>query len=317
MISRPTLIAALVVVELAILGLAANALGAGHIGPSIASPSIVLFTGPNGSGPPGPQSTSSTPLDHTYVTGPAPHVSVDIHDVDVTVETGTLPTVSVVETVAEQGFVSGRPAPLHVMQTPEGLRITSTGDDGLHVMVGAVSHRLHLIVPPAAHVELATAGTIDVSGLREKLVAHTSDGSLRVHDHRGDLDVSTDDGRIELVDVQGNAIDATDHDGRIYLTRVGADRIDAHSDDGRIVGEGVRAVDGALTTLDGRILVSFTASSNATANVHTDDGDISVSGFPSMDEGDKRRTVTLGAGHGHFEVSTGDGPITITQGANG
>jgi len=313
MISRPTLIAALVVVELAIVGLAANALGSGHIGPS-----IVGFTGPTGfTGPPGPQLSSSTPVDHTYVTGPSPHVSVDIHDVDVTVETGTLPTVQVVETVATQGFVSGRPAPLSVRQTPDGIRITSTGDDGLHVMVGSVSHRLHLVVPPEARVELATAGTIDVSGLREKLVAHTSDGSLRVHDHRGDLDVSTDDGRIELVDVQGTAIDATDHDGRIYLTRVGADRIDAHSDSGRIVGEGVRAVDGALTTLDGRILVSFTASSNTTAAVHTDDGDISVSGFPSMDAGDKRRTVTLGEGRGHFEVSTGDGPITITAGANG
>jgi hypothetical protein len=319
MISRPTLIAALVVVELAIVGLAANALGSGHIGPTIIPPSIAGFTGPNGfSGPPGPQSSSSTPIDRSFVTGPSPHVNIDVHDdVDVTVETGTLPTVSVVESVAMHGFVSGHPAPLSVMQTPDGIRITSAGDDALHVMVGSVSHSLHLIVPPTARVELTTAGTIDVSGLREKLVAHTRDGWLHVRDHRGDLDVRSDDGRIELVDVQGDSIDAIANDGRIYLTRVGADHLNAHSDSGRIVGESIRAVDGGFTTLDGRIVVSFTAASDATAIAHTDDGDIEVSGFRAVDSGDRRRTVTLGAGHGHFELSTGDGPIMITAGANG
>jgi DUF4097 and DUF4098 domain-containing protein YvlB len=183
-------------------------------------------------------------------------------------------------------------------------------------MIGSVTHSLRIIVPPAARVEVSSAGTIDVSGLRAKLIAHTSDGSLRVHDHQGDLDVSTNDGRLELVDVHGDAIDAIDHDGRIYLTRVGADRLVAHSDYGRIVADGIRAVDGGLTTRDGRVLVSFAADSNATADVSASD-EIKVSGFSSVDGGANRRIVTLGAGRGHFEVSTGDGFITITQGANG
>jgi hypothetical protein len=310
MISRSTLIAALVVVELAIVGLAGSAIGAGHM---IAGPAPFAFTAPVGSVP----NVAGVRLNRTFVTGPVPRVQIDVPDVSVTVESGPALSVRVEESVALHGLITGRPAPLAAVQTPEGVRIYATGENGVHFMLGTESHTLRVVVPPAARVELATRGSIDVSGLRAKLIAHTSDGWLHVRDHQGDLDVSTDDGRIELVDVSGSAIDAIDHDGRIYLTRVGADRLVAHSDSGRIVGTGVRAVDGGLTTLDGRIVVSFTTTSNATAVVHTDDGAIRVSGFTSLDTGTNRRTVTLGDGRGHFEISTADGPITITQGANG
>jgi len=311
MISRPTIIAALVVVELAIVGAAAEAVGLGQLLPTpftIASPNLEAI---GGSG-----SSTGAPLDRAFVTGPAPRVVVDVRDVDVTVEAGAGHAVRVSETLAVHGFVSGKVPPLIVEQTPDGVHVSSPESDSMHMMMGSVTHSLRMVVPPEARVELATAGTIYVSGLRAKLIAHTSDGALRVHDHQGDLDVSTNDGRLELVDVHGDAIDAVDHDGRIYLTRVGADRLVAHSDSGRIVADGIRAVDGGLTTSDGRVLVSFAADSNATADVSATD-EIKVSGFASVDQGPHRRIVTLGAGHGHFEISTEDGFITITQGANG
>jgi hypothetical protein len=311
MISRPTLIAALVVVELAIVGVAANALGLGQLmsAPlSMAPPNLENLAGSGGA--------AARPLDRTFVTGPSPRVVVDVRDVDVTVEAGAAPNVRVDETLAVRGFVSGKIPPLVVEQMPDGIHVSAPDSGSVHVMIGSVTHSLRIIVPPAARVEVSSAGTIDVSGLRAKLIAHTSDGSLRVHDHQGDLDVSTNDGRLELVDVHGDAIDAIDHDGRIYLTRVGADRLVAHSDYGRIVADGIRAVDGGLTTRDGRVLVSFASDSNATADVSASD-EIKVSGFSSVDGGANRRIVTLGAGRGHFEVSTGDGFITITQGANG
>lgn len=312
MISRSTLIAALVVVELAILGLAANALTGGNIlsGPAPASISFAL---PN----PGNPGNVASPLDRTFVTGPTPHVRIDVPGIPVTVEAGNGLSVRVIETLTRHGFISGKPVPLGAEQTADGVRVHAIGDGAVFVIMGSYEHSLRVIVPATAQVELATGDRIDVSGMRAKLVAHTSDGSLHVRDHQGDLDVSTDDGRIELTDVQGAAIDANDRDGRIYLTRVGAERLVAHSDSGRIVGTGVRAVNGGLTTNDGRIVVSFTATSDAIATVHTDDGTVHVSGLSSQDLGADRRIVTLGAGRGHFEISTGDGPITITQGANG
>ena len=311
MISRSTLIAALVVVELAIVGLGASALGIGH---ALPTPVPIAFT-PGLPSAPGIGTT--TPIDRTFMTGPSPRVQVDIPGIDVTVETGNVLTVHVIETITRRGWVSGKPVPLTAEQTPEGIRVRAAGTGGVFAIFGAYSHTLRVIVPPAARVELATESNIEASGLRAKLIAHTSDGWIHVRDHDGDLDVNTDDGRIELVDVTGSAIDAVAHDGRIYMTRVGADRLVAHSDSGRIVGTGIRAVDGGLTTRDGRILVEFTTSSDATAQVHTDDGEIRVSGFGSQDTGANHRTVTLGEGRGHFEISTGDGPITITQGANG
>jgi len=265
MISRSTLIAALVVVELAIVGLSANALGIGH---ALPAPAPIAFTP---SFPGAPASGTTTPLDRTFMTGPSPSVQVDIPGIDVTVETGNVLTVHVIETITRRGWVSGKPVPLTAEQTPEGIRVRAAGTGGVFAIFGAYSHTLRIIVPPAARVELATESNIEASGLRAKLIAHTSDGWIHVRDHHGDLDVNTDDGRIELVDVAGAAIDAVAHDGRIYMTRVGADRLVAHSDSGRIVGTGVRAVDGGLTTRDGRILVEFTTSSDATAQVHTDD----------------------------------------------
>ena len=299
MISRSTVLGGLIVVELAIVGAAANALTGGG------TPEF------------GARASMGSPaLDRTFVTGPAPRVVVDVGDVHVTVETAPAPSVHVVETVLAHGFVSGKPDVVVAEQTPDGVRVHSTGDGSMHVMFGEFNHELRLVVPATARLELATGGRIDAGGLRAKLVAHSRDGSVHVRDHQADLDVSTDSGRVELVDVQGKAIDATTRDGRIYLTRVGADRLVAHSDSGRIVGAGIRAVDGSLTTADGRVVVSFTPGSDATAQVHTEDGEVSVAGFTSTDDGASKRTVRLGSGRGHFEISTASGPITITQGAN-
>jgi hypothetical protein len=305
MISRSTLIAALVVVELAIVGVAGSALTGGRVGiPALPGPAAFAAQ------------PAVSPVDRTFLTGLTPRVAIDVRDVHVTVETAPGPSVRVRETLAVHGFVTGHTVPLTAEQTPDGVRVQEIGEEGGHVMLGSFERTLTVTVPPGALVDLTTAGDIDVSGLRAKLVAHTSDGAIHLRDHQGDVDVTTDSGRIEMVDVHGTAIDAVDHDGRIYLTRVGADRLQAHSDSGRIVGEGVRAVDGSLTTLDGRILVSFTATSDATATVHTDDGDVNVAGFTTIDDSHDSRVVRLGEGRGHFEVTTADGPITITQGAN-
>lgn len=305
MISRSTLIGALVVVELVIVGAAARAI-AGDAGP----PSQAGFA-PFTAGPP-----AAPRLDRTFATGLAPHIVIDVHDVRVNVRGENAVAVHAVENLKKTGFVSGDFAPLNAQQTPDGMRFSTPAGEDVQVVIGCFTHELNLTVPAGARVEIASAGSVDVAGLRSKFVAHVPEGAMRLADHRGDVDVSTGDGRITMTDVEGADIAANTRDGRIYLTRVGADRLNAFSNSGRIVGVDVRAVDGALKTRDGRVILSFTGNSDATVSAHTADGSVSVTGLNTSDTDEMHATVHLGEGRGRFAVSTDSGPIVITPGAS-
>jgi delta 1-pyrroline-5-carboxylate dehydrogenase len=314
MISRSTLLGALVVAELAIVGMGAKAIaggdayspGPGHFGAGGFGHGLSGI---------GPGAAGSTPLDRSFIAGPAPRVVVDAHDVDVVVDGTSSTTVRVVETIRKVGYVAGDVPAVAAQQTPDGVRVSATGSTDT-IVIGSFSHELRISVPPNARVEVTSAGHVDAAALRSKLIAHLAEGAIRIHDHRGDIDVSTGSGSIRMVGVEATEIAASTRDGRVYLTRVAADRIHASSASGRIVGADVRAVDGVLTTRDGRIILSFTGNSDATVNAHTADGKVHVSGFDVTENNDQRTIVRLGSGRGRFEVSTDNGPITITHGAN-
>jgi hypothetical protein len=299
MISRSTLLGALVVAELAIVGVAFQ---------SVAGSAAAAGSGSFSIGP------GQTALDRSFVTGPAPHVVVDVSDVPVVLVADAAPTVHVVETVRKMGFASA-PEPATARQTPDGVHISAVGNSGVFVF-GGYDRRVRLTVPANALVEVTSGGGIDASGLRQKLVGHLAEGRITIRDHRGDIDVSTGDGAIRLVDVQGSEIAASTRDGRVYLTRVAADRINAHSASGRIVGADLRATDGALTTHDGRIELTLSGNSDAMVSAHTADGRVSVHGFDVMQSVGDSAQFRVGSGRGKFELSTDDGPITITQGAS-
>src|SRR5260370_3268671 len=150
MIPRSTVLGGLIVVELGIVGAAASALPGGGMSGHYGTPNVEFGNARN--------AMASTPLDRTFVTGPAPRVVVDVQDVHVTVETGGSPSVHVVETVSAHGFMSGRPDAVVAEQTPDGVRVRSTGDGSLHVMIGGFNHELRLVVPPTPRVQLATGG---------------------------------------------------------------------------------------------------------------------------------------------------------------
>jgi hypothetical protein len=310
MISRSTLIGALVVVELGIVGMAVRAI-AGDSAP----------TGPPAPGQPhhhhfGGGVTPPARLDRTFTLGATPHVVVDVHDVDVVVDAGSQPVVRAVESTSMAGYVSGTIPVLSAETGPAEVRIASASDGGVHVVFGELSRKLRVTVPVGAQVEIVSAGRIDATGLRAKLIAHSPDGSVHVRNHRGDLDLSTDSGRIELVDVQGADIAANTHDGRLYFTRVGAERMNGHTNSGRIYAVDLRVKDGALSTNSGRVAASFTGTSDAKITAKTGDGKIVVEGLPSAEADGDARSVQLGAGSGHFEISTDDGGVTISRGAN-
>jgi hypothetical protein len=307
MISRSTLIGALVVVELGIVGMAARSIAGDHtsIGPSKGHRHFGFM----------PSVAMPEQLDKTLAAGFAPHVVIDVHDVAVAIDTGPQPVVHAAEESSIAGYVTGTVPAITASTSPDGVRLASSGG-GADVVLGEFSRKLRITVPANAQVEVLSAGRIDAAGLRAKLIAHTPDGSIHVRDHRGDVDVSSDSGRIELIDVQGDDIAANTHEGRLYFTRVGADRINGHSNYGRIYAVDLRVKDGALNTHSGRISASFTGSSDATVKVSTGDGNVTVAGLPSTQTSTDKRTVQLGAGHGQFEVSTDEGAVNISQGAN-
>ncbi|HTD32056.1 MAG TPA: hypothetical protein VK665_00245, partial [Candidatus Elarobacter sp.] len=144
MISRSTLIGALVVVELAIVGAAARAIA----GDGPPSPPQVGFA------PLAPHAPGGPRLDRTFATGLAPHIVVDVHDVDLYVRGENAVAVRAQETLERAGFVSGGVAQLSSQQTPDGLRFSASSSDGAHVVIGTFSHELHLTVPAGARVEV-------------------------------------------------------------------------------------------------------------------------------------------------------------------
>jgi hypothetical protein len=321
MISRSTLIGALVVVELAIAGAAIRSL-TGDFSPRPAG------AGGFGHAHFGHQSgfdsaaSGGAPVDRRFTTGSAPHVVVDVKDVRVVIAAGPEAGVRVAEQIRREGWVSGQVRHVAVERTADGLRVSSPGDSSLHVMMGSLVHLVTITVPAAARVEVTADDRVEASGLRARFTAHNSDGSLHVRDQRGDLDVSTDDGVLELVDVRAASVDAHTSDGRLILTRVVADRLTAGTGDGRIEATNVHLAEGAITTKDGRVRVTYTPDSDATLTARTGDGRIdlpaglSESNPASADDAVRHeRVVRLGSGRGRFEVSSGDGSITITQGA--
>ncbi|HZO95478.1 MAG TPA: DUF4097 family beta strand repeat-containing protein [Candidatus Baltobacteraceae bacterium] len=254
-------------------------------------------------------------LDRTYDAGPSPHVYVDVRDADVTVDGGSGSAVSAVETVHVVGLVTGMTA-LHAERTADGVRITEPGASPTRFELGLLDRRLHLTVPSGARVEIANAADIAIAGLRTAVTARTRSGAIHVRDQRGDVDVETANGRIELTDVQGGRIEASSSNGRLVLARVAADRLDASAANGRVEAHDLRVVDGGVSASNGSVRLAFATDSDAIVTARTGHGHVHVSGLEADASDDPAsRVVHLGSGRGRFEVSAGNGSITLSQGA--
>ncbi len=303
MISRSTLIGALVVVELAILGLAAKAVPGN-------SPNTNWNFDPSWTHQPAP---TTSRLDKTFETGSAPHVVLDVDNADVTVQAGAATSVHVTGTMKVSGHHSGVQPALTAIRTADGVRVAV--ESGL--VFGRIERDVRITVPPDAQVEIASAAGVVANGLRGKLVARLDDGAVRISNHRGDVDVTTSSGDIDVLDAQGGVFALRTDDGALKLTSSGADHLDARTGSGAITAIGLRAVDGALQTDDGRIDVNFAPESDATVNLHADDGHINGARVTAPD-GDSAsgRSMRLGSGRGQFTISTDRGSIAVAHGAS-
>jgi hypothetical protein len=302
MISRSVVIGALVVVELAIVGEAVRTFsGAGPFKGNVAWAS----------------EAPAAPLDRTFSAGEAPHVVIDVGSVDVEVRTASAADVHVVETMHGAGFFGDRLVPVTTRQTADGVRIAQAPGGDVHFVLGMLERSVRLTVPSGARIEVLSAGDVTAEGLRAPLSAHSDNGAIRVRDHRGDLALTTANGRIELHDVQGRTLAMTSHNGRIVLDRVGAERLDAGTGNGRVEATALRVVDGTVVSSHGPVRLALAENSDATVTAHTANGRVHVRDLQADDDetSSSERVVRLGGGRGRFDVTAANGSITLSEGA--
>jgi hypothetical protein len=141
---------------------------------------------------------------------------------------------------------------------------------------------------------------------------HTDDGDVALRDTSGDTIVETGDGDLAVEGVDG-AVTARSADGDVSVERVGAVS-ELRTDDGSVAAA-VSAVDGAASVRsgDGDVVARLESGLDATVELTTDDGEVTVAGLDGVETNtDGRVVVTLGDGDGHLRVHTDDGDVTAT-----
>jgi hypothetical protein len=288
MISRGTIIAGLLVLELAIICEAVIAVQGGgqpfHHSVAQAATGGRLAEGG---------------AHQIFDAGVHPALTVDIGYADLTIvaHEGSQIDVSLSRS---HGLFQAR-EPIEAQKDGDTVRITAADDAGWTV---GDSRMVTVLVPPDTQVNVVKGGDIKATGLRaESSFNSVGDGTVTVEDYNAPSLHATSDGRISLSDVV-------------------ATRLDATSDDSRIEGSGLQVRNGSIEA-DGRVTLGFASGTDTVINADTDDGKVSDSGFAagasmatSKNNGDddaSSETVRAGAGEGTLDVHTSDGNIHLTQ----
>jgi hypothetical protein len=301
MVPRPTVIAVLIGVEVAIV---AGMFGAVRGGTDSAGAGVAAGSG------------------WSFAAGPNPSVTVDIGHADLTIETrpGTQIAVNVVPgmEIHSSGPISAR---------DDGGTIRVIAADGAGASHFYVDDRnVHVIVPPATRVIVEQAGDIDAGGLRAAASFESSHGNITVRDFRGQLSATSSDGRLEISDADCPTLHVASSNGRVTLTRVTAAQIDASSDNGRVEGTALQLHDGHVSSSNGRVSLSFAGGADTTVSAASSNGRVHVSGFTAgpattVEHGDEdddsdssaATTVRVGAGNGRLSVHASNGSINLSQ----
>jgi len=232
----------------------------------------------------------------TFTVGAAPKLYVDIAYADLTIVKGDPSQIDVSLRSSDGIFEDKRP----IVARAEGdtIRISKSGDSG---WASGDDRMVTVIVPPQTQVTVASGGDIKVTGLQAAASIN-----------------SVGNGSITVQDFDGPRLHATSH-GSILLQQVVAEHLDATSTDHHIDGSGLDVQDGTIVS-DGHVTLGFATGSNTLVNAATNDGKISVSGFPdgaslssSSSDDNASQTVRVGSGAGHLDVHSDDGNITLTQ----
>jgi len=296
MIPRGTIIAALLVIELAIIGEAVVAVRSGQALPTFPRRADVRTAGE-------PRVVEGGP--HRFFdAGERPALTVDIGYADLTILTGKASQIEVSVSVSTEYGALRAKAPITARESGGDVRIAtserqtwSMGDDRM----------VTVIVPPRTRVTVVDAGDIRASGLR-------ADASLN----------SVGKGSVMVEDYVAPALHLAASNGRISMHQVVATRVDATSRNGRVEGTALQVRDGSVEG-GGRVTLGFAAGSDTLVSAQASNGKVILSGFPasaslagrrSGEDGEadpSSQTLRVGAGNGRLDVHSSDGNINLSQ----
>jgi len=151
-----------------------------------------------------------------------------------------------------------------------------------------------------------------------KVRLHTGDGEIRLRDLKGDMDLESGDGRLEVEGVEG-VLRAHSGDGHVRA-KGRFDGLDISTTDGRIEAEALpgSSVGGGwrLKTGDGQVSLTVPEKFAADLALHTGDGHITLDVPITVDGRYESNRVhgKLNGGGGLLTIDTGDGSIRLGKG---
>lgn len=299
--SRASLVAMLVAVEIAIVGIALYTVR----GMGIAHVHAVDFV-----------AKTFTPLE----AGSSPRIEIDDPDSGVYVTASSDGLVHVRDLTSTHGafFGSRSSIPqLDVKRTSDGVSI-SRAAMGAHFDFWWSERRIEVEIPSGSRLEIARCSGAHVTGVEGGVAVASQDGRITLTDLRGSIQAKSDDGSITATRVRGDNLVLQSADGRLRLEDVSASSLDAQTKDGSIEAHGLAIAAGAqhavLHTGDGSIRVALASGADLTVDASTGDGHIDVDGNTASngDSDSAQRTVRVGNGSGSLQLSSGDGSIHLT-----
>jgi hypothetical protein len=253
----------------------------------------------------------------SFTVGNRASVHVDTNDGSVVVTTGDAKQVEF--RVEYLGYEIDKSLHIESSQQADEINLTARIPNRWHFTLG-VRRRLHIEVrmPKDGDLQVRTGdGSIKVSDLSGIVDLHTGDGSVSANSVKGSIRLSTGDGAINGMDLDGKC-EAVSGDGRIRL----AGRFDAmraKSGDGSIDVEARRGSkmesSWSLRSGDGSIEVALPSDLAADLEATTGDGHI-TSDIPITVEGIISKSRVRGKMNGGGQellIHTGDGSIRLRR----
>ncbi|HET9030711.1 MAG TPA: DUF4097 family beta strand repeat-containing protein [Candidatus Aquilonibacter sp.] len=247
--------------------------------------------------------------------GLSPNVTIDDIDSGVSVTASNDGLIHVTDRTEAHGFLWGSndfPRPV-VTRTLDGVRIVRAGGHSFGVALGESRQHIDIEVPPASRVTILRSSGARLSGLHNDVAVTSQDGRITLDDITGNITAHSNDGRIVGSQLHANALDLSSDDGRIELSSLdmnpGAPKAELHTKDGPLIVSGVFPANGSysMSTGDGHVELNLLPGSDTTVDASTGDGHVIVDG-----RRDAGQSIRVGAGNATMRVRTNDGSVKIT-----
>lgn len=123
-------------------------------------------------------------------------------------------------------------------------------------------------------------------------------GDVRIRASQGNLTIDSEDGDVDLIDMQSDALRITSRDGDVSIALQPSQQLEL-----------------AVRTLDGDATVRVDPTASAAFTLQTVDGDIQTDvQAQQFSKGDNKVTGTLSGGDGSITITTRDGDIVLISG---